>query len=303
MKAQLIYNPTARGCLRREAVQEVVVFLGGKGWNIRWRETKCAGHATHLARRAADDGLDVVVVVGGDGTINEAINGLAGTDVALGVVPGGLTNVWALEMGIPVEDVMAAGGILAGARTRRIDLGQANDRYFILAAGVGFDALVARELLNAGSSGGKLSYVLTALRLTVNYEGARVAITIDGKTLDKRTLYCLLANLQLYGGAVRIAARAKLDDGLLDAVVFEGRNMLSAPTGIAYILSQGRLKMPGVEYHRARRVEVHGPDSLPVHVDGEFLGQTPMAFRCVPQCLRVIVPAKPPVRLFENADP
>lgn len=302
MKAQFIHNPTARGNISHEQVREVIGFLCGKSWNICWRETERAGHATHLARRAVDDGFDVVIVIGGDGTINEAINGLAGTDVALGVIPGGLTNVWALEMGIPIKDVMAAGRILARVKTRRIDLGQADDRYFILAAGVGFDALVARELLDAGSSRGKLSYVLAALRLTKNYEGGQVAITIDGKTLVRRTLYCLLANLQLYGGAVRIAAKAKLDDGLLDAVVFEGRSMFSALPGIAYILSQGWLRARGIEYRRARQVEIGGPDSLPVHVDGEFLGQTPMAFRCAPQCLRVIVPPKPPNRLFENPD-
>jgi diacylglycerol kinase (ATP) len=301
IRARLIYNPMAGLRDRRQEVQRAVHYLTERGWSVDWCETRAGGEATYLAREAVRDGAHAVVVAGGDGTINEAINGLAGSDVALGVLPAGRVNVWALEIGIPLgRGLIGAAKILAEGKTRRIDLGQAGDRLYILAAGAGFDAQIAK-LADADQRLGKFSLVSASLRTLASHQGTWTRVVLDGEAIEDDILWIVLGNLQRYAGVLRIATQARLDDGLLDVVLFRGRSVPASLPAWPYILSQGRWGRSQVDYYQVREAEVQADEPMPVHVDAEFLGHTPLTFRAVPQALRVLVPAELPPRLF--ADP
>jgi len=300
IKATLIHNPISGPRRRRQEIQAAAEYLTGRGWAITWAETRAAGHATRLAHDAVGDRSDLVIVAGGDGTINEAINGLAGTAMPLGILPAGTANVWALQIGIPVRGgLMDAARILAAGNTKLVDLGQAGDRYFILAAGIGLDGQVTEQMARLKRRGVPL-YFLTALQVAAHYHGVESTITIDGRPVTIPLLWLVLGNLQLYGAILRIAAQAKLDDGLLDAVVFRGKTAASLLPSAANILSGGRLRVSQVAYYHAAEVQIRSRVPLPIHVDAEFIGYTPCTFRAAPHSLRMIVPADLPSTLFQD---
>ncbi len=177
MKALLVVNPKARGLPRQERLRAAAAWLEEAGWRVRLQPTEGPGHAMLLAQAAAQEGYDLVVACGGDGTINEVVNGLAGSPTALGVIPGGTANVWAKEVGIP-RDPLKAIAIAAQGESRRIDLGRAmgratgpgglgmkGDRHFLLMAGLGFDGHVIHRLAPAAKERwGALAYVVTGFR-------------------------------------------------------------------------------------------------------------------------------------------
>src|SRR5204862_2762992 len=126
-------------------INETMRFLRDYGWNVELRLTQGAGDARRLAREAVEQHIDVVIAAGGDGTINEVIQELAGSETALGVLPFGTVNVWARETNIPLDNTSACAVLLHG-ETRRIDLGKVNDRYFLLMVGIGLDAVIAQAV-------------------------------------------------------------------------------------------------------------------------------------------------------------
>ncbi|HYU72724.1 MAG TPA: diacylglycerol kinase family protein [Ktedonobacteraceae bacterium] len=140
--AVVIANPTSGSyASHAQEVEETMAFLRHSGWKVDLRLTEAAGDGRRLAREAVEQEAEVVIAAGGDGTINEVIQELAGSETALGVLPIGTVNVWAREMGIPLESVGAREVLLHG-ETRRIDLGRINDRFFLLMVGIGFDGEV-----------------------------------------------------------------------------------------------------------------------------------------------------------------
>ena len=311
MKAQLILNPAAgyREALRD--LQRAIEHLEGRGWEITLRETRGRGDATTYARETVAAGFQAVIVVGGNGTINEAVNGLAGSDVALGVLPMGTGNVWAAEIGLlptptPLyrPDLLASARTLTEGQTHRIDLGRAGDRYFLLWAGVGIDAQVTREVeteLQAMKRRlGPWAYALASLTIAWRFVGTRATLLIDGRKVRHRVILVLISNAQLYAGTARVAARARLDDGLLDVCCFKGHGFLTTLRHLASVVTRHHLRDPQVEYYHARRITIHTSRPLPVQVDGDPIGATPMAFEVVPKALKVIVPPNVPQGLFES---
>jgi YegS/Rv2252/BmrU family lipid kinase len=246
----------------------------------------------------------VVVACGGDGTVHEVINGLAGSEAVLAAIPGGTANVWARDARLPRRPLEAARVIEVG-RCRRLDLGliewegragrKAERRYFLLMAGVGLDAhVVARVAKGWKRRLGAAAYVLTGAREAFFYRSQPVELVLDGRERLRLSLGWMLAgNTRCYGGVTRITSRAQADDGLLDVLVFPGYNLLRA-AGYGLAILAGRYHdAPGVTYRRAAEVEVAGPSSLPVQADGEFLGYTPLRLRVVPGALQALLPDEP----------
>lgn len=274
-----------------------------QGWLVEVRPTTAPGDATRLAREAAAAGYDLVVAAGGDGTINEVVNGLAGTETALAPLPVGTVNVWAREIGLPLNPRATAEALLR-ARVRRIDLGRAGDRFFLLMAGVGFDAAVVNEVRSSEKRRfGIFAYILRMFEIAGRFRGARVRITLDGRVLRRRALLVVIGNSQLYGGVMKLAARATIDDGLLDVVVIKGESLLTLPlTALAILLRRHTLD-PSIEYYRARSVRVETRAGLPVQVDGDHIGATPMSFEAAPGALRVLMPPELETDLFRTERP
>jgi diacylglycerol kinase (ATP) len=287
----ILFNPFAGQAYNlKQTLESAADIWRSKGWNVEVRPTKAPGDATVQARGAAECGYDVVVAAGGDGTVNEVVNGLIGTHVALAVLPIGTVNIWARELGLPMDLRRVANAFLT-AHLEQIDVGKAGERYFLLMAGVGFDGAVTAKINHKEKKRfGVFAYVKQTLQLAWCYQGVRSYICVDGKRVRGRILLVVIGNSQLYGGVVKLTAHAIVNDGLLDVCVIKGHSMLVAPLRLLSVFTRRYNRDPKVVYYRAQRVEIKGKKLLPVQVDGDYLGTTPMNFEVVPQSLRVLIP-------------
>ncbi|MBI4675470.1 MAG: diacylglycerol kinase family lipid kinase [Chloroflexi bacterium] len=313
MRAVVIHNPSSGASSHASPLQAALTQLRALGWEIVARETQAGGDATRLARQAADENFDAAFAVGGDGTVNEVLNGLLDSPTALAVLPLGTANVWALEMGLPLNDMARAATLQAHAPVRAVDIGIARGgnkddafgpRAFLLFCGAGFDASVIREVEAQRvlkRQWGKLFFILVGLRQALQYRGRRVTVTVDGKTYKRRVILALASNAQLYGALVRMPPDARIDDGILDVTLLHGDNALH--TAWHFIrLGMGFYKQqPDIEHLRGRAIEIRGA-TLPVHVDAEPVGATPLQIQIKPRAVRVFVPETANRKLFETGD-
>ena len=250
--------------------------------------TERAGHARELAEASAQAGAGLVIVWGGDGTLNEAGAGLIGSTTVLGVVPAGSGNGLANALGAPRQPIEALAVAFDGA-IRTIDAGTIAGRAFFNIAGVGFDARIAR-LFNERGVGrrGGWPYVVIGVREGCRYGGAEYTIELDG---DRRTLRALLiavANGREYGNGARIAPQAELDDGVLDATIVEARPLLTRFWHARHMALGTAHLAPSVSIRQIRHAIVSSPEPMEYHVDGEpGIIEGPVEVRVLPGALRV----------------
>jgi YegS/Rv2252/BmrU family lipid kinase len=230
--------------------------------------TERAGHAHQLARRAVADRADLVIVWGGDGTVNEAGAGLIGSETALGLVPAGSGNGLAASLCCQRDSRLAIVAALDG-KTRPIDAGLLNGRPFFNIAGIGVDARVARLFNRRGrGSRGLWPYVRIGLREAWRYSGLDYEVELDGTVTAVRALLIAFANGREYGNGMTLCARAELDDGLLDATIVEDRPVVSRLLHARH-LARGAEHAPRVITRQVRRASVRAPVAMEYHVDGE----------------------------------
>jgi diacylglycerol kinase (ATP) len=256
-------------------------------------ETRAPGEATALARKAAAEGWPLVVAVGGDGTINEVVNGLArgdgGDGPALGLVVTGRGNDACRNLGLAAEPRAALERALAGA-ARRVDLGVARwadgrTRYFLNAAGVGFDAVVAQRAA-AWRWQGTLPYLAAVLETLGTYRPVPAVIEAGGRAVwSGRLTLAVLANGASYGGGMRIAPDADPADGLLDLVVVGDIGPFELLRWLPEVYRGAHVRNPKVTVRRERAVTVRA--ELPVHTDGEAAGRAPVTVSVQPGALRL----------------
>ncbi len=308
MNARLVYNPSAGMRTAREQISRAVDELRRCGWSVEVAETTHLGEAEHLASEAAARQFDAVIAVGGDGTVNESANGVVDTTTALGVLPLGTANVWAKEMGLPLGDLSMGARLLADAQTRVIDVGQVRGpalppRVFVLWCGIGLDAAITRYIEPQREMKrrlGALYFWLVGIREAWSFRGRRVALQIGDERKRKRIILALAANAQLYGGIVRIAPGAQIDDGFLDLVVFKGTGFGATALHLVRVFLGLHLRDPQVESYRLTCVGVHGKN-LPVQVDGEPVGWTPVEISMRPRALRILAPKTANQALLKSA--
>jgi diacylglycerol kinase (ATP) len=271
-------------------------WLESQRWETALEPTGGKGHATELSRNAAASGCDVVVACGGDGTINEVANGLAGSDTALAVIRGGTANVWAKEVGVPREPLSAV-RLVAEGRRRRMDLGLVRgeggepSRFFLLMAGVGLDGyVVSRVPERLKQRLGAVAYVLYGLRESLRFRPEPTSLLIDGEAVTADLLWLLAANTRSYGGVIEIARDALADDGLLDVYLFEGRGVRQTFAHGLRILRRKR-DAPGVVRRRAAEIEIASSNRLDCQVDGESLDFALRSIGIAPRALTVMLPA------------
>jgi diacylglycerol kinase (ATP) len=245
--------------------------------------TSRPGDAQELAARAAATGSDRLVAVGGDGTIQEVLNGVleAGARPSLGIVPVGSGNDLARSLGLPT-DAAEAWTVAIGRITRGIDVAIATDgdgrrRWFASAGGIGFDAQVAAAMATRrGWQAGRAGYLLTTLAELRRFDNCQLRIVIDGEPLERRVLFVAIANGAYCGGGMRIAPDAALDDGWLDLCVVGDISRLTALRELPNLYRGTHVRNPAVSVHRARQVEISGDGVTRVHLDGEPFGTLPL---------------------------
>lgn len=289
---------------------------------IKWeaRVTHEAGDATRLTAEAIDAGADLIACYGGDGTLNEVVNGMVGRDVPLGLLPGGTGNGVATEVGIPA-DLRAALEVLAadGAR-RKLDVGRCNDRHFMLRAFVGLpeDFNPSRELKDRI---GFLAYPIYAVRFLTGREPVRYRITIDDLAFEEDGLLCLVNNVGYANGqrlqelaervlfdvrdhATReeaatdeatgqsVLAGIRPDDGLLDVLLVTGENSLLQSLTSLVVRNKDNAGMK-VHCFQGRRVAISAATEQEMRLDGEDGGRTPAQIEILPGAIELVVPAMP----------
>lgn len=297
--AVIIANPASGAFPHNNHHEETVAYLKERGWQVELWLTDGPGAAERLARRSVEQHISVVIAAGGDGTINEVIQGLAGSECALGVLPTGTVNVWAREMSIPLDRARAR-EVLVRGQTRRIDLGKVNGRYFLLMAGIGIDGEVTQAVEGKPLKRlGVLGYVLAALWFGPGYLGFPLTLSVDnGDPVRTRALQIVIGNTRLYGGALTFTWLARCDDGLLDLCVVYKRSWLGRLVVLGDIVLRHERRRLWVRYNTFTKVVIETKTPVAIQVDGDPAGHTPATFEVVPGALKVIVPPDAPSELF-----
>lgn len=286
----VIVNPAAHNLPGRKRLAEADRFLRERGWRAEWLETARPGDARGMAARAAEAGQPIVFVCGGDGTLNEAANGLAGSGTALATIPAGTVNIWAREVGIPRRPLEAVRRCLEGER-RRIDLGRCGDRYFLLMAGYGLDGAIARRVSHAVKGRlGATAYAIAAVREALRFRGRPVTLRLDDEEWRLDLLMLVAGNTRNYAGLVNVTPEAKADDGLLDVCAFQGKGTVDIILHVLRTALRRHRRSGKVFYRKVRRLELAWEEPLPVQLDGDACPQSPQEVTVAPAALWVMVP-------------
>jgi len=294
MSAALVFNPRAGQILRNRTRFDKAVGILRETWpDIRLIETKGPGTAGRLARAAVEEGAAFVIVCGGDGTINEVAQSLAGTHIPIGILPGGTANVLAKEIWLG-NDMLAAARSLSDAEPHDVATGilrrEEEITHFILMAGIGFDALVVHELdLERKDRWGKGAYWGGAFRQI----GRRLELfdaTVNGETY--RCSFALVSKVRNYGGSVWIARDASLLKDEFEVILFETTSVLRLAWLFATGVITGTLhKKRDVRVVKASRVSLKSVSpEIHVQVDGEYAGKLPVEIELVPDSIRLLLP-------------
>jgi YegS/Rv2252/BmrU family lipid kinase len=281
----VILNPAARGSRARKLRAQVESLTRG----TILCATSRSGEAEVLARHAVAEGFGKIVAAGGDGTINEIVNGIAGKNVALGLLPLGTMNVFATELGLPANDLSRCWEIIRHNRIRPVDLPSANGKHFVQLAGVGLDAQAVKETSRAFKRNfGPLSYMISAAQIA-SRPPPRLRIESENAVTGEGS-FVLVGNGRLYGGRFPFFKQAVIDDGLLDVVVFKRLNYIEIIRYLQNVIFTPQISSPEVEYFQTRRLRVSSEENVPVEIDGELVGNCPVEFQIRAGGLHVLAP-------------
>src|SRR5690625_1506605 len=288
----VIHNPLA-GQRRRRRYAAFLEALEARGLVVNELPTRRRGDAERLAQAVGPEAGDMLVAAGGDGTINEVVNGLmanpqGGRALPLAILPLGTANVLAAEIGLGSDIENVVDTIVRG-RTRPLTLGRVNDRCFLIMAGVGLDAHVVQQVDVGLKRGlGKLAYVAKLLQQLFTYDFPRYQVTIGDESFSAASL--VVAKGRYYGGRLLMAPQASIFEDRLEVVLFSrGHPWHALGYGAALLL--GRLpKIKSVQHLQARSLRIDGPAGDPVQADGDIVTRLPAEVTLVPHAIRLVVP-------------
>jgi YegS/Rv2252/BmrU family lipid kinase len=290
----------------------VADFWRTRGWRVVVYPTQSAGHATELARQAAIAGHRLVLAAGGDGTLGEVANGLAGTEVVMAPLPVGTGNSFAKELRLPRptflnrHKLLQAADALAAGQVQRVDLGYVHSRdggrYWLLWAGAGGDGFLINEIEPRprwSKKLGALGYVWQSLLVLPRLPRMRARVEVDGRIFEDEYLLVTITNCRRYaGGELLLSPQAKMDDGLLEVWLFRGHGLAKVLTYLLQARSGRHRQNPNVTLANGRRVTVYSDPTMPCQTDGERAGATPLVCQVKPNILPMLIPNTAPADLF-----
>jgi diacylglycerol kinase (ATP) len=301
LPVKVIVNPVAGAYSTRRKWLIISKLLQRVGLSFDFEYTKGVGHAIELAQAAASDGYQCLVAVGGDGTVNEVANGIlhstGATSTALGVVSTGTGSDFVRSVGIP-RDYATACSALTSPRRLSIDVGvveyqskgQTVRRFFVNAAGVGFDAAVVEKTERLPKFfGGTVPYVAGLLRTLFSYKNKPIVLKVGGEVESCRVLNVVVANGGYLGGGMHVAPQAELGDSLLDVVIIGDMGKFELLKEFPTVYKGTHIYHPKVRMRKATRVTIQSPEPMLVHADGELLGESPASFWVMPAALSIVV--------------
>jgi YegS/Rv2252/BmrU family lipid kinase len=293
-----VFNPAAgkgRAARDREAIRAALEKTGAGGTFV---ETQRAGHGITLAEEAARDGAEAVVAIGGDGTVNEVVNGLlrvsAAKRPALGVVPDGTGNDYGYMLGLRPGDLDGAARVIAAGTTRVLDAGEVSGRFFANSVGLGFDGAVAETAAKVRYLKGFPAYLWSVFAVLRTWENFELTSTVDGRAISGRGFLAAVANGPRSGGGFLLAPDAEPDDGLLDVCRLGDLGKLEALRHLPKALDGSHVGLPWATILRGSEVVLASDRPLTAHVDGNLATGVahpdPLRIRILPRALRVLAP-------------
>ncbi|HEY9857305.1 MAG TPA: diacylglycerol kinase family protein [Stenomitos sp.] len=261
------------------------------GWRAELIRSEGPGDIERLAREAVAGGVRRLVVVGGDGSINEAVQAVVGTEVELGLVPAGTSNILANELGIP-DDFRQAARLAFTGRALAIDVGRANDRYFTLMLGIGYDVSTIEVMWpQLKRLMGQVAYTVAGFQAFVQHRAVRMRVEIDGTRMRRLVYFLVVANTRLYGMAsTKVAEHADVRDGLFDVVIIRARAWYHVIISMLRIFFRIKSPFEKVETIRGREVTIRSSRKVRYQLDGDAAGTLPVKVSMLPQALRIIAP-------------
>lgn len=317
--ATIIYNPLAGPVNLAATMESIASRWRVIGWEVDVRPTKAAGHATQLALEAVERGRKLVLAAGGDGTLGEVVNGLAGSQTVMGVLPAGTANSFARELQLPLpgllheNNLLSASDALLNGRVQTIDLGfsvhqgEEKGRYWILWTGMGADSFMVNELEPRPKWSKRIgwpSYVVQGLPALSRFSHVHAWVEVDGHRFEDDYILVLISNCQRYaGGFITLSHDSKVDDGLLEVWLFGGRGFISMSRHAVRALQGQATKAPDAIMFKGTQIMVRTEPLMPVQTDGDLAGKTPLQCSIKPASLQLLTPVSAPDSLFTTKGP
>ncbi|HET7574344.1 MAG TPA: diacylglycerol kinase family protein [Solirubrobacterales bacterium] len=289
MPLTLLVNPSSAGGKPLRLLPQIEALLDAQRVAFRVQRTKSLEHGAAQALLAVEAG-ELPVVVGGDGLLGAIGGAMAGSEVPLGLIPGGRGNDMARSLGIPEDPAGAIGVILAG-ESRRIDVGEANGKRFLGIVSVGFDSECNRLANETRFLRGNWVYAYSMVRTLIGWKPARFTLVAGEERRRIGGYFVAVANNRVYGGGMYIAPEARLDDGEFDVVAIGEGSKLRFLSGLKDVLKGAHLGKEEVTVFRTPRLELDASRPFPVYADGDHLTELPVSLRLLPRALSILAPA------------
>ena len=293
----ILANPTAGGGLGREALPRLKAFALEKHWSAEFRTVESAAEFAQIAREEAAAGRERIFALGGDGTFQALLNAVAGhTHASIGVLPAGGGNDLAAALGLPLNPVRAAEMILTRGEAVALDAARVRtadgvERLYMGGGGVGLDAEAARFASGVyRKMRGRSRYLLSAIRALGKFRGTYVRVSLAGSeqtSLEGTALVLGVLNTPSYGGGLRLAPEANLEDGKLNLVLLENLSVVEILKMLPRMAATGEIRTQRIQRHCVTRARIETERPCAFHADGEIVGMTPVEIEVVPQAMRV----------------
>lgn len=291
-RARIIYNPTSGREIFKKNIADVLQKLEQAGYETSAYATTGEGDATVAARIAVEREYELVIVAGGDGTINEVINGIAEKEYRpkLGIIPAGTTNDFARALNIP-RDILEATDIIVQGQSKFLDIGSVNDQYFINIAGGGELTELTYDVPSKLKTAlGQLAYYMKGIEMLPFIKPVHAKIELDDKVIDEEIMLFLISNSNSVGGFEKLAPDARLDDGYFDVIILLKINIAELIRIATSALRGAHIHDKSVIYTKAKRIKVTPSAEMQLNIDGEYGGLLPGEFNNLQQHIEFIVP-------------
>jgi YegS/Rv2252/BmrU family lipid kinase len=305
----LVYNPVAGRYPSRMLTERAAKVLEGYGWQVDIETTRDGSQIPLLAQQAVQDKKDMLIIVGGDGSINKALPSLVGTDTALGVLPAGTSNVWAQELGLPGlswtrwKALEESAHRLAKGDVRRVDIGKCNEKYFLLWSGIGIDAFIVHRIeprKQWEKNFTLVRYGASVVWSASQWQGVDIRVFADGMQVEGRYMLVEVSNIRLYaGGLAKLSPQANLDDGLMELWLFDGESVNDVLQQAWSLWSGRHVESDRVKFVQFNQIVIESDTPIYLQMDGEpEVGGQQVAISVLPRQLKVMVPDRAPSSLF-----
>lgn len=285
----LLTNPTSGKGRGTRTAAIALPRLKEAGFHVRSLVGRDADEARDLARCCVEEGVESLVVVGGDGMVHLAVQELAGSETALGIIAAGTGNDVARYLDLPRSDPQRAADVVVGSRTRRIDLARTGAQYYVTVLASGFDSLVNERANAMRWPRGQMRYNLATLAELRVFQPLPYTLELDGEVRHVEAMLVAVGNGPSFGGGLRITHGASIDDGLLDVVIIKTMSKPDLLRTYPKLFTGGHTRHRQYERHLVRTVTVAAP-GIVAYADGERIGALPLTVEVAPQALKVLVP-------------